>query len=144
MTPRTAPPWAVPGAVAAVAPLGAWLAHGWLGLALRPDGGWALAWALALAPLIEEAVLRPLLQQGLHGRLQAAGRPAAAWPGHAANLACALAFAALHAPGRGWEALWWLVPAILVGETWRRMRSLAACVALHAWFNLCLVLASRA
>ncbi|WP_374666194.1 lysostaphin resistance A-like protein [Ramlibacter sp.] len=137
-------PWAALGGMAALALPGAWLAHAALGLALRPEGGWAWAWALAVAPLIEEAVLRPLLQQGLWDRMQALTRPAAAWPGHAANLFSALAFVALHVPGRGWDALWWLAPAVLLGEAWRRHRSLAACAGLHAWFNLCLAGVSRA
>ena len=139
MTRPAAPAWAAVGLMAAVAPAGAWLAHAGLGLSLRPGDGWALAWALVAAPLVEEAVLRPLLQQGIEQWLRARAPVAATWPGHAANLVCALAFVALHVPGRGWAAWWWLLPAALLGEAWRRHRSLAVCAGLHAWFNLCLI-----
>lgn len=136
--------------LAMAAPLVAWGAHGLLGLQLNPGlppvgaaglpgGVLGWAWVLVLAPLLEEFVMRTLLQTGLQQQLD---RIAAAslntyleWRGHAANAATALAFAALHMPENGVLALWWLVPALAIGEVWRRSASWPLCVLLHAWFN---------
>lgn len=133
------------------APAVAWAAHGWLGFRLHHEGlaGWL--WALAMAPLIEEIAMRPLLQRGLHERLQLSmpATGAVAWwrldppAAYLANGLTALVFAALHLPAQGWAAAWWLVPALAVGQVWRTYSKLWLCVGLHAWFNLCLALASR-
>ncbi len=133
--------------IALVAPAVAWAAHAGLGFGLHHEGlrGWL--WALALAPLIEETAMRPLLQRGVHERLTinsaVTGVAAPGWridpvAAHLANGLTALVFAALHAPAQGWAAAWWLVPALAVGQVWRLHRRLWLCVGLHAWFNLCL------
>ena len=154
-------PWAgLPGlalGLALLAPVVAWGAHALLGLRLAPgmQSGWgsgvvgtflAWAWALALAPLVEESVMRPLLQTGLQQQLERLQidqlTSAVDWRGHAANLGAALVFAALHLPGNGVLAIWWLVPALALGEVWRRCASLPQCALLHAWFNACLLTVS--
>ena len=139
-------------ALAAAAPAGAFAAHRWLGLSLKPGqwvgwgggaaGGsvvWFWVWVLGLAPVIEEFCMRFLLQTGLRhqlGRLHADG-PANSldWRGHLANAVVALVFAMLHLPANDMLALWWLVPALAVGEVWRRSSSWGLCALLHAWFN---------
>lgn len=138
-------PWAWPLAAASAAPLGAWLAREWLSITALPQGALALAWVLIGAPVLEEAVFRPLLQQALAQRL-APKLPAthAGAAGHTANLLTALVFVGVHWPGRGPMALLWLVPSLALGETWRRTQQLLPCALLHGWFNACLVLASRA
>ncbi|MBK6651914.1 MAG: CPBP family intramembrane metalloprotease [Betaproteobacteria bacterium] len=125
------------GVMAATLPV-TWLASQAFGLTLRIDSLPQAAWVLALAPLLEEAAFRPLLQRGLHETLEAWTKQA----GHLANLLTALAFAASHLPAQGVMALLWLVPAAAVGEIWRRSGRLWQCVLLHAWCNACLAFLS--
>lgn len=118
-------------AVVAALPV-AWAAQRGLGLpAQRPAAVAAWGWVLVAAPVVEEWVLRRWLQQGLEDRLSA---------GRASALAT-LAFALLHAPAHGWLAFWWLAPGLALAETWRRQRSVGACILLHAWFNASWMLA---
>lgn len=139
-------------ALVVAAPVVSWAAHAMLGLRLDPDswrgvvrGSMAWLWVLALAPVAEETVMRSLLQTGLQHRLclvrlgktSLPGKPLL-WPGHIANLVTALAFALVHWPAYGIMALWWVVPALAIGEVWRRNSSWCQCVLLHAWFNLSL------
>lgn len=140
--------------LASIAPAFAWTAHAMLGLHLHPgqwsgwaSGFWAWAWVLALAPALEEWVMRLLLQSGFHEQLGRWGRlhrgrlnHVLDWRGHIANGATAVVFAALHMPANGLMALWWLLPALAIGEVWRRSASWMQCALLHAWFNACLVL----
>jgi membrane protease YdiL (CAAX protease family) len=131
-----------------VAPCGAWLAHAVFGLQVRTQTWPYWLWLLVAAPLVEETVFRPLLQQGLHQRLLGAGLHIGRvrqepWAGHLANSITAIAFAAVHAPSHGWLAVLWLAPGLALGEIWRRGQSLWVCVALHSWFNLCLAVASK-
>lgn len=136
--------------LAALAPAAAWAAYTLLELRLAPgaDPGWmpgatgglvAWVWVLALAPMVEEAVMRPLFQTGLRqqlGRIQRQGWGTSNdWRGYAANAGTALVFAMLHVPANGVAALWWLLPAVAIGEVWRRSASWPLCVLLHAWFN---------
>lgn len=120
-------PWLLPAAAAL--PVAA-LAHGLFGLGLVVGGWRDAAVFFALAPFLEEWVLRANLQAGLQRRL--------AGSGHAANAVASLCFAALHAPWAGWLCVLWCVPGLALGELWRRRASLAMNVALHAWFNLAL------
>lgn len=135
-----------------VAPGVAWAAHAGLGFRLQHEGLTGWLWALALAPLIEEIAMRPLLQRGLHERLKVfspvTGAVSPRWrldptAAYLANGLTALVFAALHMPVQGWAALWWLVPALALGQTWCLHGQLWRCVGLHAWFNLCLAMVSR-
>ena len=132
--------------IASLAPPVAWTAHALLGLRLEPSQwtGWvnglfAWVWVLSLAPMLEEVAMRPLLQAGLRlqfDRIDTAGLNSLMdWRGHLANLVTALAFALLHMPANGVLALWWVVPALAIGEVWRRSESCRLCVLLHAWFN---------
>ena len=141
----------LPLCLASVAPAVAWLAYILLGLRLQPNHwtGWssglfAWVWVLALAPVLEETALRPLLQTGLRyqfGRIEVNDRLHSSldWRGHLANVATALAFVVLHLPANGALAVWWLAPAVAIGEVWRRSASWWLCVLLHAWFNASLL-----
>lgn len=118
---------------AAAVPVGA-LAHRLWGLGL-PVAGWRDAVVLfALAPWLEEWIVRANLQAWLHRRLRS---------GHAANAWSSAIFAALHAPVVGGLCVLWCVPGLALGELWRRCRSLGLNAALHAWFNLVLWWLSR-
>jgi hypothetical protein len=117
----------------------AWLVAHPIGLVLRIDSLLQAFWILALAPLLEEAAFRPLLQRGVFDTLA----PHSAHAGHLANLVTAIAFAASHLPAQGIKAILWLVPAAVVGDIWRRSGRLWQCVMLHAWFNACLAWASQ-
>lgn len=129
------------GALALAAPWGAWLAASGLGLRQSPPTPWAAIWLLAVAPWLEELVFRAWIQQGLAHRLQLRGTDGA---GHLANGLASATFALCHLPLAGAAALWWLVPSLALGEIWRQRGQLAVCVALHAWFNACLVAATWA
>jgi membrane protease YdiL (CAAX protease family) len=135
-------PFATTLAVAvACGPIGAWIA--WLaGLGLR-DGGCsarAAVMLLVVAPALEEVVLRA----GLHAWLSRQ------WSNHAlgcfslANVLVALVFAALHAMNQAsLPILATAVPALLIGWAWEAGAGrLLVPVLLHAWYNLCLVVAS--
>lgn len=127
------------------APGVAWLSHTLLGLSLVPADIPSWLWILLAAPLLEELAFRPLLQRGLQQRL-ATWLATRQWPinapGHLANALVGLAFVGAHGPQQGWSALWWIVPSLAIGESWRRQQRLWPCVFMHAWFNACLVAAS--
>lgn len=121
------------GGLLVIAPAVAWLGWRLMGLQLFTPSWHAAAWAFALAPLLEEYVFRSLLQCGFQQRLPAAWRA-----GHLANLLTAGAFVAAHYPAHGWLAAAWLLPALALGELWRRTGKLWPCVLMHSWFNLSL------
>lgn len=126
------------------APAMAWGVHRQWGLSLAAEPGAWLAWALLGAPLLEEAVFRLGLQAQLERWLASATHPALRH--HAvpcAAVATAVAFASVHAPQHGWGCLAWLVPGLALGAVWANSRRWEWCVLIHAWFNLCLWLASR-
>lgn len=124
------------GALALVAPLGAWFAASVLGLRQAPPTPWAAIWLLAVAPWLEEVIFRAWIQQGLAQRLEHRGVSGGA---HLANILASVTFALCHLPLAGAAAFWWLVPSLALGEVWRRQARISTCVALHAWFNACLV-----
>ena len=100
-----------------------------LGAALLLPLRWAVL--LAIAPVLEEIVLRAGLQEALMRRLASRGTAAAA-----VNLACALAFAAAHWLLRpGALAALTLLPALWLGWVYQQNRRLAPCIALHALMN---------
>ncbi len=126
----------------------AWVAHALIGLhsTLWEPRWFGAIWTLVAAPLIEETALRFLLQKGIQERFKvvvmAAGRPASLLrgrEGHAANALVAFVFVLMHAPAQGWLSVWLVVPALAIGEVWRRAERLVDCVLLHSWFNLCLM-----
>lgn len=121
------------GGLLLIAPVVAWLGRYFMGLQLLTPSWGAAAWAFALAPLLEEYVFRSLLQCGLQQRLPATWRA-----GHLANLLTAGVFVAAHYPAHGWRAAAWLVPALALGELWRRTGKLWPSVLMHSWFNLSL------
>ena len=84
---------------------------------------------LLLAPLLEEAVFRAGLQEGLLRRWAEAP---ALW----ANLATAAAFGLAHVLVRGdANAAWVALPALLIGLVYQRRHRLRESVALHAVMN---------
>lgn len=107
------------------------VACGW-GRPLRADGGWPLLWALVGSPWLEEFIYRRAVQAPLTDLWAGAMRH----PAHAANLAAALVFVAVHWPAQGLGALAWLVPGWLLGELFRQTQRVWPCVLLHTWFNL--------
>jgi hypothetical protein len=127
--------------VVLVSPALAWaVAHG-LGWTLCPTGTWAVFWAMAGSPLLEEAVYRTALQQPLALRL-ASGHLEERPAGHVANALAALGFVAVHAAAHGWAAWAWALPALVLGELYRQSGRVWRCVVLHAWFNASLWWAS--
>ncbi|GAA4425270.1 CPBP family glutamic-type intramembrane protease [Acidovorax lacteus] len=119
-----------------IAPVGAWIAHQRLGMALAPADWQTWMWVLAGAPWLEEWIFRSLLQQGLAQWLAPRwSAPRAAW---LAALLSAAGFALAHAPAYGLAALWWGLPGLALAMLWRQGAGLPACVATHAWFNACL------
>ena len=130
------------------APCVAWVAHAFLGLAMMPPDVPTWVWAMVIAPLLEELAFRPLLQRGLQERLPAwlgtapARQALRTNAGHLANALVALAFMAAHAPQQHWNALWWILPSLAIGEVWRQRQKLWPCVLMHAWFNASLAAAT--
>jgi membrane protease YdiL (CAAX protease family) len=121
-------------------PLGAWLLvqAGW-GLRNAACAPNALLTLLVLAPIIEETVFR----FGLHNWFAAKfhGRVACL---SLANVLVALVFGGLHALHQG-SAMMLLtaVPALVFGWMWELSgRQLIVPVLVHAWYNLCITLAS--
>ena len=91
---------------------------------------WAVL--LVIAPVLEEIVLRAGLQEALLRRLALRGAAGAT----AANLGCALAFAAAHLLQRPSAlAAFTLVPALWLGWVYQQQRRVAPCIALHALMN---------
>ena len=130
------------------APSVAWAAHALLGLSIVPTDLPSWIWLLGAAPLLEELVFRSLLQREVQDRLpgwlvSATGtKTLAGLSDHLANVIAGLAFVAAHAPQQGWSAVWWILPSLAIGDTWRRQQKLWPCVAMHAWFNASLAAAS--
>ncbi len=127
-------------AAVACGPVGAWLALE-LGLGLRQAACTpvALLTLLLIAPIAEETVFRLGLHQALLKRCKAQ------WGALSlANAGVALAFAALHALHQGSAWMWLTIaPALLLGWLWELgAQRLRVPVLFHAWFNLCLILAS--
>jgi membrane protease YdiL (CAAX protease family) len=128
---------AIAAAGAATAALAAWIAmRGWpvlCGPGLRDAGLARWAWAVAVAPLVEETALRAGLHAWLLERAGPAGR---GLPPGAANLAVACAFAAAHAGvSSGAVLAAYLLPALWIGLAWERTGRLWPCVAIHASAN---------
>ena len=121
-------------------PVGAWLALALgLGLGATACTPAALLTLLLIAPIAEETVFR----LGLHNCLL--DRFPTRWGALSlANAGVAVVFAALHALHQGSIGmLLTAAPALLLGWLWERSgRRLQVPIAAHAWFNLCLVLAS--
>lgn len=126
-------------ALALAAPAFAWAGQQFFGLQLVPLGLTRWAWVVVFGPMVEEAIFRLLLQAGIYERL----RPVRL-AGQLANVLTALAFALVHAPQHGIIAVCWVLPALAIGEVWRRGGSWWLCVLLHAWFNISLCWVSGA
>lgn len=117
------------------------MAHHWLGLVLAFTSIPAGLWMLVGAPLVEDAVFRYLLQDGLAKMLMAKHRLGNLQlvAGHVANALTSLVFVVAHPVAHTLMfQLWWLLPSLVLGELWRRYQRYEACAATHAWFNLCL------
>jgi membrane protease YdiL (CAAX protease family) len=128
------------GVAFACGPLGAWLTLR-LGLGLHGAtcAAGALLTLLVIAPVVEEIVFRRGLQNWLAARFSA----------HIGGLSLAnglvaLTFGSLHALHQG--SAWMLLtaaPALVLGWMFELSgRRLTVPVLLHAWYNLCITLAS--
>jgi membrane protease YdiL (CAAX protease family) len=97
---------------------------------------WPLLVALLLAPVLEEAVFRAGLQDGL---LHAGVPP---WR---ANGLTALAFMAAHVLllGGSAQTVSVVLPALLVGAVYNRWRRLRLCIALHMAMNALWIVLQR-
>ena len=120
-------------ALAAAVPV--WLALAlWAGPLMRaPAGAWAWASLVVVQPLLEELVLRGVLQ----GQLLRLTRARRWGPVSAANVATTAAFVALHLPAQplAW-ALAVAAPSLVFGHLRERLGSVWPAVALHAVYNL--------
>lgn len=96
------------------------------------DGGaaWRVWLLLALAPCVEEIILRLGIQEPLTQRCRETP-----W---VPNVVTAALFALAHAAVRQepW-ALTLILPGLLLGAVYRRGHGLMACIALHAGMNAC-------
>lgn len=107
---------------------GLWAVVGWQALSPHTPNPWVL-WLLLGAPWAEEVVFRTGWQEALLRRW-----PAAPWR---ATVLTALLFAAAHTLLRpSAMALATVLPALLLGEVYRRERHWLPCAGLHALFNL--------
>jgi membrane protease YdiL (CAAX protease family) len=103
------------------------LAWAGVALALELAGAPRVLLLVVLAPVLEEAAFRAGLHEALLAR---ACSPAAA------NALTALAFAALHVLVQGsWQGALVLLPALLIGAAYNRLRRVRWCVLLHAAMN---------
>ena len=112
----------------------------WLALALlagtqmrAPAGAWGWASLVVVQPLLEELVLRGVLQ----GQLLRLTRARRWGPVSVANVATTAVFVALHLPAQplGW-ALAVAAPSLVFGHLRERLGSVWPPVALHAVYNL--------
>ncbi len=132
----TAPGWWC-GVLLLVVPA-SWAAHHGLDIRLMPAGAFGWVWALILSPALEETVYRRLLQDAVALRLTSRMPPDAPAAAYLPNLVAGFGFVIVHSATHGVFALWWLIPALVIGETYRRWQSLPAAILLHSWMNLCL------
>jgi membrane protease YdiL (CAAX protease family) len=121
-------------------PFGAWLAlQLGLGIGNARCGPFALLILLVIAPAAEETVFRFGLHRWLGGKLQARAGSLSL-----ANVLVALLFGSLHAVHQGSPLMFLTaVPALILGWSWELSAGrLVVPVLLHAWYNLCIVVAS--
>jgi membrane protease YdiL (CAAX protease family) len=120
-------------ALAAAVPV--WLALAlWAGPQMRaPAGAWAWASLVVVQPLLEELVLRGVLQ----GQLLRLTRARRWGPVSVANALTSAVFVALHLPAQplAW-ALAVAAPSLVFGHLRERFASVWPAVALHALYNL--------
>lgn len=98
---------------------------------------WLFISLALLYPIMEEAVFRGLIQQGLHRHLPSLSWYPASLPVSPANLCTSLLFTAFHFTNHTplWAALVF-IPSLIFGYFRDRHRHLAAPILLHAWYNL--------
>lgn len=116
-----------------------WLALGlWAAPWMRaPVGLWAWIAFVLLLPLLEELVLRGLLQGQLLRVTSTAGQPRRMGPISWANGLTTLAFVALH--GLAQPLLWALavaLPSLVLGHLRERLHSVWPAIGVHAVYNL--------
>jgi membrane protease YdiL (CAAX protease family) len=106
---------------------------------LAPAGHrYSLITLLVTAPLFEESFFRGVVHEGLlgWGQRRIVGSSAATWQ-FGVNVGVALLFGALHAWSRDpWTGAAVVFPALLIGLSYQRQRSVVSAIALHAAFNL--------
>lgn len=124
---------------ALLAAIPVWLALGlWAAPWMRsPEGLWAWVSFVLLMPLLEELVLRGLLQGQLLRAWQAHGEPRRIGPISWANGLTTLVFVAMH--GLVQPPLWALavaVPSMVLGHLRERLHSVWPAIGVHAVYNL--------
>lgn len=115
-----------------------WLALGqWAGPWMRsPLGPWAWVSFVLLLPLLEELVLRGLLQGQLLRVTAVAGQPRRIGPFSWANALTTLVFVTLH--GLTQPPLWALavaLPSLVLGHLRDRLHSVWPAIGVHAFYN---------
>lgn len=123
---------------------GAWIAHTFAGLGLRPQGWWPWLLALVIAPGLEEWALRAVLLPTLADKLARWAPPDQATV-HAQWLANGLIsalFVLLHQGTAGTMAWLWFFPSWVLGMVWFKFKSWGVCALTHAWFNAALIVVS--
>lgn len=108
---------------------GAYVASGFFNLSLTFAKPSDYLLFLLLAPSIEELIFRGWIQPEL------AHRGFGPW---LSNGLTSVLFALLHAPMYGTLAVLWLLPSLALGYVRTATGKLWLCIAVHAWFNLCL------
>ncbi len=125
-------------AAALLAAVPVWLALGlWAAPWMRaPAGVWAWISFVLLMPLLEELVLRGLLQGQLLRAWPSDGEPRRIGPISWANGVTTLVFVALH--GLAQPPLWALavaVPSLVLGHLRERLHSVWPAIGVHAVYN---------
>jgi membrane protease YdiL (CAAX protease family) len=126
-------------------PVGALLAARCLNLRLVTNGWLALAMAIVMGPLVEEFILRQLVQRGIANECRARGMGQRLSELSAAAMATLL-FALMHLDKfnlhSAWRCTLWLVPGVVLSWIWLRRSRWTDCFWMHAYFNAALWLAS--
>lgn len=88
---------------------------------------------IIISPIIEEIIFRKLLQQEIHELIKIKTTfKSTVIP----NLVSSIIFTTAHSPTWGNNAIWWIIPSLVLGELWRRHKNIKLCIFIHSWFNL--------
>lgn len=119
--------------VAVLAIPGAFIASDFYGFRLVLNTHTDYLLFLVLAPVVEELIFRGWIQPEL------GHRGFGPW---ASNGLTSVLFASAHLPLLGLNAVWWVLPSLLLGYLRISTGQVQVCMAMHAWFNAGLWLTS--
>lgn len=137
--------WMLLGATVLLTPVAAFWAAGSLNLRLVTNGWLGMAMAMVFGPLLEEFIMRQLVQRGIANECRGRGM------GHRRSELCAAVVATalfvlihlekfdLHS---AWHCALWLLPGIVLSWIWLNRLKWTDCFWMHAYFNASLWLAS--